>query len=249
MINEYIAVDVETTGLSPERDRLLEIGAVHVQDGKVIKTFGTLIDTGMPVPLRIQELTGITDEMRKSGVPVREAVRGFLKFRGTLPIVGRNIPFDFGFLKEAAVREKLDFEAEALDTLKIARRTLPYMPSKSLSALCAFYRIPSGNAHRAQDDALAAHRLLWRMWEESGQRDPDAFALQKMVYTVKKQSPITNRQKGYLNDLLKYHRIKTDVCIDNMTKSEASRMIDHIILQHGKILKRQIEREGRNEFL
>ena len=52
-----------------------------------------------------------------------------------------------------------------------------------------------------------------------------------------------------MNDLLKYHRIKTDVCIDNMTKSEASRMIDHIILQHGKILKRQIEREGRNEFL
>ena len=248
MVNEYIAVDVETTGLSPERDRLLEIGAVHVRDKKVIKLFGTLIDTGMPVPLRIQELTGITDEMRKGGVPVREAVLGFLEFRGELPIVGHNIPFDFGFLKEAAVREKLDFEAEALDTLKIARRTLPCMPSKSLSALCALYRISPGNAHRAQDDAMAAHKLLQRMWEESGRQYPDAFELHKMVYTVKKQSPITNRQKGYLNDLLKYHRIKTDICIDNMTKSEASRMIDHIILQHGKIVK-NMERKGWNEFL
>lgn len=248
MVNEYIAVDVETTGLSPERDRLLEIGAVHVRDKKVIKLFGTLIDTGMPVPLRIQELTGITDEMRKGGVPVREAVLGFLEFRGDLPIVGHNIPFDFGFLKEAAVRERLDFEAEALDTLKIARRTLPCVPSKSLSALCALYRISPGNAHRAQDDAMAAHKLLQRMWEESGRQDPDAFELHKMVYTVKKQSPITNRQKGYLNDLLKYHRIKTDICIDNMTKSEASRMIDHIILQHGKIFK-NMERKGWNEFL
>lgn len=90
MVDEYVAVDVETTGLSPERDRLLEIGAVLVQNGKVSKTWGTLIDTGQPVPPRIRELTGITDEMRKSGVPVREAVRGFLEFRGRLPLAGHN---------------------------------------------------------------------------------------------------------------------------------------------------------------
>lgn len=236
MIDEYVAVDVETTGLSPERDRLLEIGAVLVQNGRAAKIWGTLIDTGMPVPPRIRELTGITDEMRKSGVPVREAIRGFLEFRGELPLVGHNIPFDFGFLKQAAAREGLNLEAEALDTLKIARNTLPHMPSKSLSALCALYRIPPGNAHRAQDDAMAAHELLQRLWTEYGQLDPDAFALQKLFYAVKKQSPITNRQKGYLKDLLKYHKIKTDICIEDMTKSEASRMIDRILLEHGRIM-------------
>lgn len=236
MINDYVAVDVETTGLSPERDRLLEIGAVLVRGGNVVRTYGTLIDTGMPVPPRIQELTGITDEMRKSGKPVAEALRGFLEFRGALPIVGHNIPFDFGFLKQAAAGEGLPFEAEALDTLKIARRTLPSVPSRSLSAMCAYYRIRPGHAHRAQDDAMAAHELLQKLWEEAGERDPEAFCLQKMFYMVKKQSPITNRQKGYLNDLLKYHKIKADVCIDDMTKSEASRMIDRILLEYGRIM-------------
>lgn len=236
MVDEYVAVDVETTGLSPERDRLLEIGAVLVQNGKVSKTWGTLIDTGQQVPPRIRELTGITDEMRKSGVPVREAVRGFLEFRGRLPLAGHNIPFDFAFLKQAAVREGMELEAEALDTLKIARKTLPYLPSKSLSALCALYRIHPGSAHRAQDDAMAAHELLQKLWAEYGQQVPDAFVLQNLFYTVKKQSPITNRQKGYLKDLLKYHKIKTDICIEDMTKSEASRMIDRILLEHGRIM-------------
>ena len=83
---------------------------------------------------------------------------------------------------------------------------------------------------------MAAHELLQKLWAEYGQQVPDAFVLQNLFYTVKKQSPITNRQKGYLKDLLKYHKIKTDICIEDMTKSEASRMIDRILLEHGRIM-------------
>lgn len=237
MIYDYIALDVETTGLNPAMDRLLEIGAAKVRQGKVIGTYHTLIDTGIPVPARIQELTGITDAMQKTGKKIGEAIHGFLEFRGDLPVVGHNVIFDFGFLKQAAVAEGSSFETEALDTLKIARRVLPELPSKALGALCSCYGIHSGNAHRAMDDALSAHELLKKLWSEFGPSDPGAFALQKLIYEVKKQSPITNPQKGYLNDLLKYHKIKTDVQIEDLTKSEASRMIDHIILQYGKILR------------
>lgn len=237
MINDYIAVDVETTGLNPARDRLLEIGAIKVCRGKPAETYGVLINTGMPVPARIQELTGITDEMQKTGKKAGEAIREFLEFRGALPVVGHNVSFDFGFLKQAAADGGFSFETEALDTLKIARKVLPGLPSKTLGAMCSYYGIDPGNAHRALDDARSAHGLLQKMWEQFGQAEPEAFTLQALSYTAKKQSPITKSQKGYLNDLVKYHKIEMDIQVEDLTKSEASRMIDRIILQYGKILR------------
>jgi DNA polymerase-3 subunit alpha (Gram-positive type) len=73
------------------------------------------------------------------------------------------------------------------------------------------------------------------MWEEFGEKAPDVFEKKKLIYAAKKQTPITNSQKGYLNDLLKYHKIEPSIPIEEMTRSEASRMIDRIILQYGRI--------------
>lgn len=235
MIYDYIALDVETTGLNPARDKLLEIGAVRVEAGEVRMTYSTLIDTGVPIPARIQELTGITDEMQRTGKKAEEAIREFLEFCQDLPVLGHNVQFDFGFLKQTAVNCGLTFEKEALDTLKIARRVLPDIPSRTLPAMCAYYHIDPGNSHRALSDALAAHKVLKRLWDDFGETDPDAFALRQLAYSAKKQSPITNSQKGYLNDLLKYHRIENSIRIEDLTKSEASRMIDGIILRYGRI--------------
>jgi len=243
MIYDYIALDVETTGLTPARDKVLEIGAARIRAGKVCETYNTLINTGVPIPERIQQLTGITEEMQRSGKKAAQAFPEFVEFCGDLPVLGHNVQFDFGFLKQGAVNLGLTFEKEALDTLKIARRVLPDIPSRTLPAMCAHYQVDPGNSHRALDDALAAHEVLWKMWEEFKETDPGAFSLHKLVYTAKKQSPITNSQKGYLNDLLKYHRIETNIRIEDMTKSEASRMIDHIILQYGKIT-RQNRKDG-----
>lgn len=235
MIYDYIALDVETTGLNPARDKLLEIGAARIEGGEVRETYSTLIDTGAPIPARIQELTGITDAMQRTGKKAEAAIREFLEFCGEWPVLGHNVQFDFGFLKQGAVNCGLTFEKEALDTLKIARRVLPDIPSRTLSAMCAYYSIDPGNSHRALSDALAAHEVLKKLWNEFGETDPGAFALHPLAYSAKKQSPITNSQKGYLNDLLKYHRIETNIRIEDMTKSEASRMIDGIILQYGRI--------------
>lgn len=247
MVNDYIALDVETTGLDPVRNRLLEIGAVKVQGRTVCGTYETLVDAGVPVPARIRELTGITDEMRRTGKRTEEAIRGFLEFRGELPVVGHNVSFDYGFLKQAAAEAGCVFETGALDTLKIARRVLPELPSRTLTAMCAYYGIDQGNAHRALDDARSAHLLLLQLWEAFGQADPGVFALCPLAYTAKKQSPITNSQKGYLKDLLKYHKIELDIQIDGLTKSEASRIIDGIILQYGRIIRQEGRR--KNEFL
>lgn len=239
MIYDYIALDVETTGLNPARDKVLEIGAAKIQGGKVCETYEALIRTGVPIPERIQQLTGITDEMQKTGRKAEKVFPEFLAFCGDLPVLGHNVQFDFGFLKQGAVNLGLTFEKEALDTLKIARRVLPDIPSRTLPAMCAHYRVDPGKSHRALDDALASHAILWKLWEEFGEQDPDAFELHTLSYAAKKQSPITNSQKGYLNDLLKYHRIETNICIEDMTKSEASRMIDRIILEYGRIVRQK----------
>ena len=245
MISQYIALDTETTGLNPARDRVLEIGAARICDGKVCETFDSLIDTGVEIPERIVELTGITDEMQLTGKKPQQAFAEFLEFCGDLPILGHNISFDFGFLKQSAVNLGLSFEKEGVDTLKLARQFLPELPSRRLPDLCMHYGIDPGHSHRALDDALAAHELLKKLWEEFGEQKPDAFAVKKLQYSVKKQSPMTDSQKGYLNDLLKYHRIDTNIRMETMTKSEASRMIDKIILQYGKIQGRGKVQEDR----
>lgn len=237
MVNDYIAVDVETTGLNPARDKLLEIGAVRVREGRACEQFETLVDAGIPVPPRIEELTGISDKMRRTGKKPEAAIREFLEFRGSFPILGHNVSFDYGFLKQAAVNAGHTFETEALDTLKIARRVLPDLASRSLPALCEYYKIDPGHSHRALFDALSAHLLLGKLREGFGTADPEAFALHTLHYAAKKQSPITNSQKGYLKDLIKYHKIEGNINIEELTKSEASRMIDGIILQYGKIVR------------
>lgn len=173
--------------------------------------------------------------MRRTGKKTAEAIREFLEFRGSLPVVGHNVSFDYGFLKQAAINEGCAFETEALDTLKIARRVLPGLPSRALTAMCAYYQLDPGSSHRALDDAKSAHMLLWRLWEDFGETDPGAFSLCPLVYMAKKQCPITNSQKRYLNDLLKYHKIELNIRIEELTKSEASRMIDRVLLQYGKI--------------
>lgn len=242
MIQDYIALDVETTGLSPAKDRVLEIGAAKIKGGKVSGTYGTLINTGVPIPMRIQMLTGITDKMQSTGKKAEQAFPEFVEFCGDLPVLGHNVAFDFGFLKQGAMNLGLTFEKEALDTLAIARKVLPTLPSRSLPAMCEHYGVNPGHSHRALDDALAAHKVLLKLWEEFGESCPEAFSLKKLTYEARKQSPITNSQKGYLNDLLKYHKIETNIRVEELTKSEASRMIDRIILQYGRIM-----RQGRTE--
>lgn len=239
MINTYVALDLETTGLSPSKDRILEIGAALIVEGVVTRTYDQLINTGMPISLRIQQLTGITDEMQRTGKCIEEAIPEFLEFCGEYPILGHNICFDYSFLKQAVYNQGLSFEKQAIDTLRIARAVLPEAPSRKLPDLCAYFQIDPGNSHRALDDAISAHKLYQKLLQMKQMTENKPFEPQMMSYSVRKQSPITISQKGYLNDLLKYHKIETDICIENLTKSEASRMIDRLILEHGRIMRKK----------
>ena len=235
MTDTYIALDLETTGLNPSRDRILEIGAVRVVDGQIEETYETLVNPGRRLDKRIEELTGITDEMAAGGMDTRTAVTGLVEFCGELPLLGHNILFDYSFLKQNTMNLSLPFEKEGIDTLKIARVLFPKMEHRSLQSLCCYYQIRQEKAHRAVSDALSAMELYRRMREQFAEAPEELFAPKPLIYKAKKQSPITLAQKGYLNDLLKYHKITLEMSVDSLTKNEASRMIDRIISEHGRI--------------
>jgi len=237
MINSFVALDLETTGLNPATDRILEIGAVKFIDGKEADTFSTLVDPGRQVTERITELTGITNEMAASGMEYTRAVACLVDFCQDLPLLGHNIIFDYSFVKRAAVNQRLEFEKNGVDTLKIARKLLPELPRRSLEYLCAYYQIGEETHHRATEDARSSICLYERLQREFPQCPKDVFAPTPLIYQVKKQSPITPAQKGYLNDLLKYHKIELPIRIESLTKNEASRIIDRIILEHGRIAR------------
>ena len=164
-------------------------------------------------------------------------IREFVEFAGELPLLGHNLMFDYAFLKHAAVNQKLPFERMGMDTLKISRKVLAELPSRKLGELCSYYHIPQKRAHRADEDAYVTAVLYEKMKEQFEENEPELFSPIQLQYKEKKQAPITNAKKAYLNDLLKYHKIKCDIQVESLSKSEASRLIDGIILQHGRIMR------------
>lgn len=231
---EYIALDLETTGVDPKKDKILEIGAAHVRDGVILDRFTAFVNPGRAVPEFITQLTGITDEMVADAPDERQAVRDFLDFGGELPILGHNILFDYSFLKSSAAAQKLNYQRDGIDTCRIARKFMAEPKSKSLEALCNYYGIDRERCHRAYDDAVAASRLYDCLLRDYHEVSPAAFEPGALYYKVKKDSPITSAQMRYLTDLIKRYGIKPEASVTELTKSEASRMIDAIIREHGR---------------
>ena len=234
MKDTYVAIDLETTGLSPEKNQILEIGAWKVENAQVVSHYETLVQCPHPIDMRIQQLTGITDEMAAAGIPEQQAVKEMLEFCGNATILGHNIRFDYSFMKAAALRYGYTYEADAIDTLKIAKKVLPDVPKRNLEYLCEYFGIETSESHRALEDARAAMELYKRLNGVTAQQT-DLFDGEQMFYKTPKKEPITPAQKKYLGDLLAYHRLPREADINSLTKSEASRKIDEIIREHGRI--------------
>jgi len=232
MIKTYVCVDLETTGLNPKTDKIIEIGAVKVVEGEIVDRFSAFVNPGRKLEERIVELTGIRDEDLADAPAIEEVLPKILEFIGDACLLGHSVLFDFSFLKKAAVNQKCTFEKEAIDTLKIARKYLAELESRSLDYLCAYYEIPH-NAHRALADAEATHILYGKLLETFYSQEEELFRPRKLIYKAKKDSPATNSQKERLYRLTNQHNITLEVDIEMLTKSEASRIIDKLRVQLG----------------
>ena len=224
----YIAVDLETTGLSPYKDQILEIGALKVEGGEVTASFEQIVDPGIPVPPYITNLTGITQDMLQNCPDASRAVPDFLEFAGTSPLLGHNLSFDYGFIRQGASRLGISYSSAGLDTLRIAKICLPDLESRSLDQLAAYFSIPQEHHHRALDDALTAARLFERLSEEFSEKYPQLFCPCEMQVRVKRETPATPAQKRYLTSLLRQHGLSGGIDVERLTRNEASRMIDSL---------------------
>ncbi|MGN0317163.1 MAG: PolC-type DNA polymerase III [Lachnospira sp.] len=228
MINNYVALDLETTGLNPARDKIIEIGMAKVVGGRVTEKYSSFINPEVKLSERIIELTGITQQDVDGAPVISDIIGDVLLFIGEMPILGHNIIFDYSFLKKACVNNNLAIECGGIDTLKIARRVLPQVEKKSLEALCKYLNIDPGNSHRALDDALSAHTLYEEMYKIKPEDSGFEF-VGELVYSVKKDVPITPKQVAFLSALANQRGIVLHCPIESLTKSEASRTIDRIL--------------------
>ncbi len=236
MINEYVVLDLEMTGLSAKTDQIIEIGAIKIKDNVVVETMECLVNPKCKIPTRVVELTGITDAMVQSGRNKDEAIRELLDFIEGQILVGQNVSFDYSFLKQWAVNHKRPFEAKACDTLKLARVLLPPEQPKKLENLCQYFGIERAREHRALDDA----KETWQIFEKLKElgvtlENPDTyFEPRPLIYHAKKQGPATPRQVQRLREYRESHQIKDEIDWENLTKSQASRIMDKYILVHGR---------------
>jgi DNA polymerase-3 subunit alpha (Gram-positive type) len=230
-VQDYVCIDLETTGLHPKRDRIMEIGAVRVRQGRVEATFSQLVNPRQEIDEKVHLLTGISNEDVADMPAIDEVLPRLSAFLGQDVLVGHNILFDYSFLKRAFINAGEEFERQGVDTLRIARKYVKGCASKRLESLCEYYHIDY-HPHRALEDALATSALYGKLAEEI--TEEDGFAPRELVFKVKKEGPITGAQKQRLEGLLKKHSLKPKTEVDSLTKNEASRYIDRILAEYGR---------------
>jgi len=159
---EFICFDLETTGLSPNKDRITEIGAVKLVNSVITDTFSTFVNPQMPISGKITQLTGITDDMVADAPLEKEAVKAFYDFCGgsQAVVVAHNAPFDTSFIKATAVRCNLDYNFTAIDTVAICRAVLKDIKNCKLDTVAKYLRLGNFNHHRATDDAEILARIF-----------------------------------------------------------------------------------------
>lgn len=237
MLNEYTVIDLETTGLSPLQDKIIEIAAIKIRNGQCMDQFETLVNPNMAVDEKIQELTGINREMLVKAPYINEVMQKLWNFINEDVLVGHNIMFDYSFLMQETYQLGVDLsplqDKCSIDTLKLARKYCAEQKSKKLVDLCKNFQIQDLNHHRALNDAFITHQLYCKLCEKY--ESSHTFPLEHLFYKPQKVKMATKKQKQFLSNLLLYHGLHSALDMDKMTQNEISRYSDKIISKYGRM--------------
>jgi len=170
-----VVLDFETTGLSHTMDRIIEVGAVKIENGVISDELSILCDPGVPLKPKISELTGITDLMLRGKESPAEGVQKLLDFIGDCAVAAHNAPFDMGMLEAECKRMGVSCQYTVLDTLVFSRKLYPSQKSHKLGAVCRLLGVSLKNAHRAVHDAAATAQCLVKMLEEAQKKGAKTF--------------------------------------------------------------------------
>ena len=202
---EYVAFDLETTGLSAQNDCIIEIGAVVMKNGQEVDRFQTFVDPQRILDKKIIELTGITDDMLVGAPQIQEVLPKFLEFVGDRVLVAHNSDFDTGFIRAACARMDIPYHFTAADTLILSQNMLPQLNKFKLDIVSNALSLPDFQHHRAADDAvtcgLIMHRLMNQMTQDLG-----IHRLQEIndrMTTLRAKGRITDRHARHIIILAK----------------------------------------------
>lgn len=162
-LKKYIVFDLETTGLDPRKNEIIEIGAVKVEDGNVIDTFSSFVKPKKGVKDAAREVNGITDEMLADAPSINRILPEFKKFIGSCTLIAHNAEFDCKFLYIACARFRMKFTNRYIDTLEMAKKAYPNMKDHKLSTLCNYFGIENETAHRALSDSQATQKVFSKL--------------------------------------------------------------------------------------
>ena len=181
---DYVVFDLETTGFSPETNRIIEIGAVKVQNGKIVDKFSTFVNPQVPIPFRIEQLTSINDSMVIDAPVIADILPEFMKFCEGCVMVAHNADFDMSFIKKNCQRLDIPCKPTIVDTVALARVLLPNLNRFKLDTVAKALGVSLENHHRAVDDAGCTAEIFVKfvkMLEERDIRDVDMLNEQGAV--------------------------------------------------------------------
>ena len=201
----YVVFDIETTGFSAVTDRIIEIGAVKVQNGEITGSYSTFVNPGVPIPFEITNLTSITDEMVMNSPKIDTILPQFLEFVGDAVLVAHNAGFDVGFIEQNCKNLGLNHKYTYLDTVALARVLLPTLAKYKLNIVAKALGISLENHHRAVDDAGATAEIFVKFVQMLKERE---------IFTLKEVNDFGETNPDAIKKMPTYHAIilaKNDV--------------------------------------
>ena len=264
---EFVAFDLETTGLSSRDDRIIEIGAVILKDGQEIRRFQTFVDPERPLDRKIVELTGITEEMLVGAPKIEKVLPEFLEFVGDRVLVAHNSDFDTGFIRAECERQGLEYRYTAADTLILSQNLLRHLNKFKLDIVSNALNLPDFNHHRAGDDAMTCGLIMTKLMAmlEEEQDIHTLQAINPAMVKLRSGGRITDRQARHIILFAKnqvglrnlYHLISNSNLkhfrrVPRIPKSELLEMREGLIIgsacEAGELFQAILDRKSHDEL-
>ena len=267
LTGEFVAFDLETTGLSARSDVITEIGAVIYRDGEILEEFQSFVNPHRPLSPKVRELTGITDEMLRDAPDIDEVLPKFLEFCGDRPLVAHNADFDVGFIMAACRNLGLSYTPTYVDTLIMAQNMLPDLKNHKLNIVADALSLPEFNHHRAVDDGRTVAHMLKRFFEMMKERNVTELSqINPMMMELRSGGRILDRkphhmilfaknQTGLRNlyRLISYSHIRYFRRVPRIPKSELMRWREGLLVgsacEAGELFQAIIDHKSHAEQL
>ena len=219
----FVVFDIETTGFSNTNDKITEIGAVKIENFKVVDRFSELVNPEVDISYKIQELTGITNDLVSDKPTIEEILPKFLEFVRDSVLVAHNAEFDMGFISQKSREQGLEFKNKSVDTLTLARVLLPHLKRHRLNVIAKDLGIPLLNHHRAVDDAEATAHIFIKFLEMLKKQGVEVLSdvnekLGGLDYTKIATNHITLLAKNYTG-LKNLYKIVSDAHVNHFYRA------------------------------